>query len=127
MRRPTHLSIKPDRPKTGDTLSYASINWKQWKEKGWITNVILSPITYSPQSIDFINSDYKDPWKYGTYKSLTEKLNTSIKNRDSKKSISIIKDEIEDVQKYINHKGDTVDIPNRHRHILGTGPTGRDL
>ena len=74
-----------------------------------------------------INSDYKNPWKYGTYKSLTEKLNTSIENRDSKKSISIIKDEIEDVQKYINHKGDTVDIPNRHRHLLGTGPTGRDL
>ena len=121
------LMPKLQNPETKEFESYTAINWRQWEEKGWITNVVLSPITYSPQSIDFINSNYKDPWKYGTYKSLTEKLNTSIKNGDSKKSISIIKDEIEDVQKYINHKGDTVDIPNRHRHVLGTGPTGRDL
>jgi len=121
------LMPKLQNPETEEFESYTAINWKQWEEKGWITNVVLAPITYSPQSIDFINSDYKDPWKYGTYKSLTEKLNTSIENGDSKKSISIIKDEIEDVQKYINHKGDTVDIPNRHRHVLGTGPTGRDL
>ena len=121
------LMPKLQNPETEEFESYTAINWRQWEEKGWITNVVLAPITYSPQSIDFINSDYKNPWKYGTYKSLTEKLNTSIENRDSKKSISIIKDEIEDVQKYINHKGDTVDIPNRHRHLLGTGPTGRDL
>ena len=121
------LMPKLQNPETGEFESYTAINWRQWEEKGWITNVILTPITYSPQSIDFINSNYKDPWKYGTYKSLKEKLNTSIKNGNNKKSISIIKDEIEDVQKYINHKGDTVDIPNRHRHVLGTGPTGRDL
>ena len=121
------LMPKLQNPETGEFESYTAINWRQWEEKGWITNVIFAPITYSPQSIDFINSDYKDPWKYGTYKNLTEKLNASIENGDSKKTISTIKDEIEDVQKYINHKGDTVDIPNRHRHVLGTGPTGRDL
>jgi len=121
------LMPKLQNPKTEEFESYTAINWRQWEEKGWITNVVLTPITYSPQSIDFINSDYKDPWKYGTYKNLTEKLNASIENGDSKKTISTIKDEIEDVQKYINHKGDTVDIPNRHRHVLGTGPTGRDL
>ncbi len=114
-------------PETKDSVSYTSINWKLWEEKEWIENVIYAPITYSPQSQNFINSDYKDPWKYGTYKNLTKKLNTSIENGESEKTISKIKDEIKDVQKHINHKGDTVDISNRHRHVLGTGPNGRDL
>jgi len=122
-----NLMPKLKKPGTGDLESYTAINWKHWEEQGWIENVIYAPITYSPQSIDFINSDYKDPSKYGTYKNLKKQLNDSIENGVSKEKISKIKDEIEDVQKYINYKGDTVDIPNRNRHILGTGPTGRDL
>ena len=114
-------------PETGDSVSYARIIWKEWEDQEWIENVIYAPITYSPKSQDLINSDYKSPWKYGTYENLTKKLNESIENGDSKKTISKIKDEINDVQKYINHKGDTVDISNRHRHVLGTDPNGRDL
>ena len=121
------LMPKLKNPETGEMKSLASIKWKKWEEQGWVTNVIYTPITYSPKSNDLINGNYKNPWKYGTYKNLTKKLNTAIENGDSKKTISKIKDEIEAVQKYINHKGDTVDISNRHRHILGTGPNGRDL
>ena len=121
------LMPKLKNPETGEMKSLASIPWKEWEERGWVTDVIYTPITYSPKHQDLLNSDYKSPLRYGAYKDLTRELNEAIENGDSKKIISKIKDEIDDVQKHINHKGDTVDIPNRHRHILGTGPNGRDL
>tara|TARA_B100000900_G_scaffold415986_1_gene448309 strand:- start:3296 stop:5173 length:1878 start_codon:yes stop_codon:yes gene_type:complete len=121
------LMPKLKHPISGDMTSYAKIDWKEWEERGWIKNIVWAPITYSPQSIDFINSDYKHPNNHGKYKNLKNDLSNAIKSNKSIEEIEKIKDEINKSQKYITYENDTIDIPNKHRHWLGTGPTGRDL
>ena len=119
-------------PITKEKISYAKIDWKKWADKEWINNVTWAPITYSPGTHDLINSDYKHPNKYKNYDKLKNQLEIAYNKKD-KSLIVEIEDKMEKEQKYISYNnddkpdGDTISIPNRYRHVLGTGPGGRDL